>query len=95
MVFLEDVPHSDFDVVELARRLDYEMAVKGVPFGCDVEGVVKVGFILGKVVVINSDGVAVGEGDVGFVELHLASRREIKWGAFRALAETSRRSTVG
>jgi hypothetical protein len=44
--------------------------VEGVPLGGDVEGVVKVGFILRKVVVVNSDLVAVGKGDVGFVELH-------------------------
>jgi hypothetical protein len=82
--------------MEFAGRFDDEVAVEGVPLGGDVEGVVEVGFILGKVVVVDADVVAVGKGDIGFVKLHLGKEeRNQVGGAFRALAETSRRRTVG
>jgi hypothetical protein len=68
-VFLEDVPNADFDLVECARRLDDEVTVESVPLGGDVEGVVEVGFILRKIVVVNADCVAV-RGPVWFSWLH-------------------------
>jgi hypothetical protein len=69
-VFLEGVPNADFDLMEHARRLNDEMAVKSISLGGDVEGVVEVGFVLWEVVAVDVDIVAVGKGDVGFVELH-------------------------
>jgi hypothetical protein len=69
-VFLEEVPNADFDLMERSRRLDDEMAVNGISLGGYVAGVVEGCFVLGEVIVVDADIVAVGKGDVRFVELH-------------------------
>jgi hypothetical protein len=94
-MFLENIPNTDFELVESTRRLDDEMAVEGVPLSSNVEGVVKVCFTLGGSFLSMLTSLLSVKAMLGSSSCILARRREIKWGAFLALAETSRQRTVG
>jgi hypothetical protein len=70
-VLLEEHPGSDFYLVESTRRVDHDIAAKGVLVCCNTEEIVKGSFVIRKVVVVNVMGVAICKNNIGFVELQL------------------------